>query len=173
MELRGIPQSRSLLFGVLVCTAIAIVAGLFAYFQWTRSKSIWPAIPPAIGVVMMVGMLSVLTLHSFKRERLVLDKVTKTAEHQTWSMLFGSRRSMTYPFDRIHSIAIQRSLESSGGGKGFPIRVTKARILISKPRRAIELDEVQSGSEGPVESLAKKVSEFLARPLERVGSHDD
>lgn len=173
MELRGIPQGRGLVFGFLICTGIAIVAGIFAYMGWVRGKSFWAGVGPAVGVVMMLFMMLALVLLSFQRERLVLDKVTKTVEHETWSLLIGTRKSKVYPFDKIAGVAVQRSLESPGGGRGFPIEVTKARLLISRPRRAIDLDEVQRGSVVPVEALALEVAEFLDKPLKALGSHEE
>lgn len=173
MELRGVPQGRGLVFAFAVCIGIGVVAGLFAYIEWTRAKSAWGAAMPALGAVMMLFMLVGLVLLSCRRERLVLDRVTRTAEHETWSLMVGTRKSRSYPFDRIHGVAIQRSLQSPGGGRGFPVEVTTARLLIAKPRRAIDLDEAQSTSPAPVEALAAEVAEFLGMPLKVLGSHEE
>jgi len=173
MELRGVPQGRSIPFGVLVCFGIAVAAGFFVSIQWTNSRSVWAVVPPALIVVFMGAMMVVLVLLWMKRERVVLDHVSKVVEHETWSLLWGSRKSRAYPFESIHGVRVQRSLESQGGGKGFPVEVVKARLLISRPRRAIELDEVQSGNRAPVEAIAREVAEFLGVPLEMTGGEDE
>lgn len=173
LELRGVPQGRSLVFGMVVCVAIAVVAGIFVWMALQRNKSVLAAVMPALGVLFMLGMLSVLVLASFRRERLVLDRVTKLAEHETWSLLFGSRKRHDYSFDRIAAVSIERTMQSPGGGRGFPTPVTRTRLLIDRPRRAIEMDEVQRGSDTPVEALAKEVADFLGCELRRIGSHDE
>lgn len=173
MELRGIPQGRGLIFGMLICLAIGGVAAVFAYIEYTRHKSTVFAAIPACGSVFMLLMFLGLVLLSFKRERLILDKVTKTAEHQTWSLLIGTRKTKTYPFDKIHSVTVERTMQSSGGRRGFPTRVTKARLLITRPRRAIDMDEAQSSGHKTVEELAKTVADFLDKPFTNTGKHDD
>lgn len=173
IELRGIPQGRGLLFGILCCLAIMLVAAFFTYFELVKAKSPWAAVPPAIGVVFMLVLMGILILLSFKRERLILDKVTQTAEHETWSLLIGTRKTKSYPFDRLAGVAVEKSLQARGGGRGFAVQVTKARLLITKPRRAIDLDEVQSGNPEPVIALATEISQFLGTPLKALGSHDE
>ncbi len=173
MELRGVPQGRGLVFAMSVCAGIAVVCGLFVAIGWTKKGPSAAAFVPGAGMVLMLLMLCVLVLLSFRRERLVFDKVTNTAEYETWNRLIGSRKVKSYPFDRIHGVAVERSLQAKGGGKGFPTQVTKARLLISRPRRAIDMDEVQSGSADPVEALAREVSEFLGCALTTMGSHEE
>ncbi len=173
MELRGIPQGRTLIFGMVITLAIAAGAAAFAYIEWVRAKSPWGAAMPAVAVLFMLAMFLVLFLASFKRERLVLDKVTKTAEYQTWSLLIGTRKTNTYPFDRIHSVTVERTMQSSGGRRGFPTPVTKARLLITRPRRAIDMDVAQSSGHKTVEALAKEVADFLGKSLTNTGKHDD
>lgn len=176
LELRGTPQGRGLVFGFVCCTGILIVSLLFSYVLYSQSRSLTAALGPGIASVFMLFMMTCLFLLSLKRERLTLDKVTRTATYETWSLLVGTHKSKTHPFDRIHAVAVERSLESPGGGKGFPIEVTKARLLILGPRggrRAIDLDEVQSGNPQPVEVLAQQVATFLDKPLQALGSHDE
>lgn len=176
LTLRGIPQGRRLVFGFLACIAILAVSLLFAYVLYSKSHSIRAAIGPLIGAGFMCFLLFCLILVSIRREQLTLDKVTRAATHETWSLLVGTRKSKSYHFDRIHAVAIERTLQAQGGGKGFPIQVTKARLLILGPRggrQAIDLDEVQSGIPAPVEVLAQQVATFLGKPLLPIGSHDE
>ena len=173
--LRGIPQGRGLIFGFFVCLTILIVGLIFAYILHSKSNSIRAAIGPLIGAGFMSCILLCLILASLKRERLTLDKVTQTATHETWSLLFGTRKSKSYHFDRIHAVAIEKTLQAQGGGKGFPIQVTKARLLILGPRggrQAVDLDEAQSGGPAQVEALAQAVAQFLNIPLKSLGSHE-
>ncbi len=171
--LEGVPQGRGLLFAALVCVGLAAGFALFTWYQWTVSQRLGPAIMPGIGTAFALFLGAAVAGFSLKRERLVLDREARGGVHTTWSVLFGLPKQVAFSFDRIHAVAIQKTYESSGGGKGFPIRVTKARLLLVKPRRAIDLDEVQNASTGELEALARDVREFLGVPAEELGSHGE
>lgn len=173
MVLEGVPRGRGLVFAALVCVALAGGFGLFTWFQWSHSHRVAPAIMPGIGTAFALFLGSAVAGFSMRRERLVLDRSARGGVHTTWSVLFGRPKQVTFAFERVHAVAIQKTLESSGGGKGFPIRVTKARLLLVGPRRAIDLDEVQNAKTDDLEALARDVREFLNVPAEELGSHDE
>lgn len=176
MELEGIPEGRGLLFAAFVSAGLAIVAGMFTFYIYIKSGSWTSAIMPGIGTAFGLFLFGFVFAMSLRRERLTLDKVIRTATHETWSLLAGSRKTVAYPFDKIKAASIERSLQSQGGGKGFPTEVTRARLLITKPRRAILLDETQGGGRKTVEeveALAKLVAEFVGVELRRMGKHDE
>jgi hypothetical protein len=175
LELTGTPQGRGLAFGMAVCLGIAVVAGLFVYHQWSTGSP-WGAVMPGVGGVFMLGIFAVLVLHSFRRERLVLDRSERRVEYSTWSLLWGSRKTKAYAYEKIHAVSVQKTLQAPGGGKGFPTTVYKARLLFTRPRRAIDLDEIQGGKPDEAVALAREVAGFLGvevKVMDFTGEEDD
>lgn len=168
MILYGRPCSKPWLF-VLGGLFIAGVGGAIMFKAGKPNIGMWIAIAFGVficGTMVVVGLDGV-----FRRERLTLDRTTKAATHETWSMLWGQRKSREYSLDKCVGTAVQRTLESSGGRRGFPIRVTKARLLFDKPRKAIDLFEVQNGSDEKPRAIAREVAEFLQLSVREIGSH--
>lgn len=131
---------------------------------------------PGIGTAFGLFLFGFVFAMSLRRESLVLDKAVHTATHSTWSLLASSRKDVVYQFDTIKAISVERSMRASGGGRGFSTRVTRARLLITKPRHAILLDETQGGGKKTVESveeLAWTVAEFLGVEARTMGKFDD
>lgn len=176
LELQGVPQGRGLWFAALVSAGLTIGAGMFTFYIFMNSGSWTSAIMPGIGTAFGVFLFCFVFAMALRRERLTIDKVTRTATHETWSLMAGSRKAVAYPFDRVAAASIERTLQSSGGGKGFPTEVTRARLLITKPRRAVLLDETQGGGKKTVEdveALARLVGEFVGVEVREMGKHDD
>ena len=106
------------------------------------------------------------------------DRVRRVATHATWSVLLGGRKEVEYPFEKIAATSIERSMQSAGGGKrsGMPTKVIRVRLLITKPRRAILMDETQGGGRktvDEVEALAKEVAEFLGVEVKGMGRNEE
>ena len=176
LELEGVPQGRGLWFAAFVSAALAIVFGMFTLYIYVKSNSWTSAIMPGIGTAFGLFLFCFVFAMSLRRERLTIDKVTRTATHATWSLLAGSRKEVAYPFDTIKAASIERSLQSQGGGKGFPTEVTRARLLITKPRRAILMDETQGGGKRTVEevgALARIVAEFVGVEVREMGRGEE
>lgn len=177
MELEGVPQSRGLLFSALVAAALSIVFGVFTFYLFMKSG--WTsAIMPGLGTLFGLFLFCFVFAMSLRRERLTLDRVSRVATHATWSVLLGGNRAVEYPFEKIAAVSIERSMQSVGGGKrsGMPTRVTRARLLITKPRRAVQLDETQGGGKKTVEeveAIAREVGAFLGVEVKEMGRHSD
>lgn len=176
MELEGVPQSRGLLFSALVAAALSIVFGMFTFYMYMKGGSWTSAIMPGIGTAFGLFLFCFVFAMSLRRERLSLDRVSRVATHATWSVLLGGNKAVEYPFEKIAAVSIERSMQSSGGKRGFPTRVTRARLLITKPRRAVQLDETQGGGKKTVEeveALAREVGLFLGVEVKEMGKHSD
>lgn len=173
LVLEGNPHARGMSLAFVVCVVMVTGTGWFTARGWTRSASVWDVIGPAAGLVFSVFLSVAVIGFSLRRERLTIDKVAKSATHRTWSVVFGRARERAYPMDRVHGVAVQRTMQSSGGGKGFPTQVTTARLLLTKPRKGIDLDEVQGGNPAPVIALASEVAAFLGVAVMQLGGHED
>jgi hypothetical protein len=176
LELEGVPQGRGLWFAAFVSAGLSIGAGMFTLYIYMTSNSWTSAIMPGIGTAFGLFLFCFVFAMSLRRERLTIDKVTRTATHATWSLLAGSRREVGYPFDKIQAASVERSMQSSGGRKGFSAKVTRARLLITKPRRAILMDESQGGGKKTIEeleALARLVAEFVGVEVREMGKHEE
>lgn len=175
MELEGVPEGRGLVLAWIVAGGLSVGFGMFTFYTFIKSG--WTsAIMPGIGTAFGLFLFSFVFAMSLRRERLTLDRVRRVATHATWSVLLGGRKEVEYPFEKIAAASIERSMQSSGGKKGFPTRVTRARLLITKPRRAIQLDETQGGGKKTVEeveALAREVAEFLGVEVKGMGRHEE
>lgn len=176
LELQGVPQGRGLWFAALVSAVLTIGAGMFTLYISMNSGSWTSSIMPGIGAAFGLFLFCFVFAMALRRESLTLDKVTRKGTHATWSLLAGSRKEVVYPFDTIKAASIERTMQSKGGGKGFATEVTRARLLITKPRRAVLLDETQGGRKKTVEeveALARLVGEFVGVEVREMGKHDD
>ena len=173
LVLEGNPHARGMLLAFVVCVVMVTGTGWFTARAWTRSGSVWDVVGPAAGLAISLFLSAAVIGFSLRRERLTIDKVSKSVTHRTWSVVFGRARERAYPRERVHGVAVQRTMQSPGGGKGFPTRVTTARLLLTKPRKGIELDEVQGGDPAPVIALAGEVAAFLGVPVTELGGHED
>jgi len=177
MELEGVPEGRGLVLAWIVAGGLCVAFGMFTFY--TFMKSGWTsAIMPGIGTLFGLFLFCFVFAMSLRRERLTLDRVSRVATHATWSVLLGGRKEVEYPFEKIAATSIERSMQSSGGGKrgGMPTKVTRVRLLITKPRRAIQLDETQGGGKKTVEeveALAREVAEFLGVEVKGMGRHEE
>jgi hypothetical protein len=152
---------------LVVGTAMAGGGTAFVWYNWTVGA---PAIGPFVagGAVALFGYGALIggfgTL--LTRDRLVLD-----LSHQTgrWTRrLFG--RDMAKPIDFelrfAKRVAIEPYTESTGSGRASgpgtgSVRKVRARLLVTKPRRAIVLDDGELGSLKRVRGVATAVAEFL------------
>lgn len=175
LELEGVPEGRGLWFAAFVSAGLTIVAGMFAFYVYLNSGSWTSAIMPGIGAAFGLFLFCFVFAMALRRESLTLDKVTEKGTHATWSLLAGSRKEFVFPFEKIAATSVERSPQSRGGGKGFPTEVTRARMLITKPRRAILLDETQGGGRKTVEeveALAREVAVFVGVEIRTMGAQD-
>ncbi len=178
LVLGGVPNLGFALLGGLV-VGPALMGGVAFFLYQTLKKpgtSVWSwDTLPLLGCGVFVLFLWSMALVQFlQRERLVLDRVLNTGEHShRW--LFGGRgKTTSFSLDRVHGVSIEH-YKSSGGGsrRSMPRDQKRARLLLTKPRRAILLESSEGGIDKRVEPVAREVSEWLKKEIVVMGSPDD
>lgn len=173
LVLAGLPHGVAWpLFGLALGSLFACVFGwLCAHHiqnaQWYNA--VMTALGAALGMLFIFACTDVLQ----QRERLELDRVHRRGTFLHRSHVRGTIRSFEFPFERIAAVSLEKDMQSPGGGKGFPTRVLRCRLLLQKPRRAILLDETQNQRDERIRRLAADVSEFLGTPIGESGRWDD
>jgi len=102
-------------------------------------------------------------------ESLELDTVTARGLYSLRSRVRGERKRLEFPLTRIHHISLEHRLEPDPSGQHLPRAALRARLLLDKPREAIELDDTQNRHEARVRALAGVVSEFLHANIVETG----
>lgn len=177
IELGGMPAAGfAMLGGFVVCPVLALGVSFFLWKEWTKPGAHWYSADVLIlfGAAAFIAFLwGVCAALFLRREWLVMDKVTQRGEHGTrwvWGTRIG--KSMEFDLDRIRHVALERYMSSGGGGRrggGLPRQQKRARLLLDKPRRAIALEDSESGLDSRVEPVAKGVAEWLGVEVRRMG----
>lgn len=180
--LSGPPGGKSTVILLLaVGTAFFAGAWLFGSASFGASSSSTPIafyiIPFVCGAIGAVAFFSGV-IATLSRDRLVLDKVTN--EGRWTRTCFGKALSKPIEFELRFAkhVKIERFTEAEPnapqGGTGGWTKKSRARLLISKPRRAIVLAEVERQNEPKIRETAQRVADFLELQLEGPsGSKDE
>lgn len=164
IELSGVPHlGFALLGGLVVCPVLATGVGYFLSVELQRSKGAWLDYRVILLGVTLVCVAAVWLLCGAlmcRRERLVLDRVTRKGEHST-GWVFGARDKVrAFSLDDIHSVTLEH-YKGSGGGNSMPVAQVRSRLLLVKPRRVIVLEDSESGMRGRVRPVAEAVAAWL------------
>ena len=107
---------------------------------------------------------------AFGRLRLDLNLATGRGEYQVRSPIIEAGKSANFDLKHVDSVSLERSTEWRPGREDGPeteATVWRARLRLTKPRRAIVLDETENNRLERVEAVAQEVADFLGKPLER------
>ncbi|MGP1347558.1 MAG: hypothetical protein ACTS3F_12950 [Phycisphaerales bacterium] len=146
--------------------------GLGNFFGNLMPKYGVPIICGAIGgIVFSFGVGSAVA-----RDRLVLDKVTNACSWTRTILGYPLSKPIEFELRFAKHVKIERFVETqpggpNGGGGGWSHK-SRARLLITKPRRAIVLDEGERQNEPRVRGVGEAVARFLDLPLEGPSADD-
>lgn len=174
--LEGIPGAGfALMGGLVVCPVLAGGAGFFLWQETAKVGASWwnADVLVLLGCCVFIAAMWGFCLSMFfRRERLVLDKVTKRGEHTTRWLWSGSGKRLEFDLDRIHSVSLE-FFKSSGGGRSMPKDHKRCRLRLEKPRRAIEIESSENGFSRRVEPVADELAAWIGINVTRVGNPDD
>ncbi|QDT67777.1 hypothetical protein MalM25_06810 [Planctomycetes bacterium MalM25] len=150
-----------LLFGV---TAMAMCAW-FAYTVAVETGNYVPILPLAIGFLfgLVFAWMGATTL-IVGRLKLTLDRLHEHGEYEVNSPIIEAGKPCRFHFKAIDSLVIESTFEArhkTNDTANFDARVSRLRLRLTKPRRAITLDETQNGQEQRLEKLGAEVAEWL------------
>lgn len=160
----GVPNlGFALLGGLAVCPVLAAGVGYFLSVELQRSKGAWLDFTVLLlGAVLLfvAGLWALCGALMCRRERLVLDRVTRKGEHSTGWVFGACERVRAFSLDDIHGVTLEH-YKGSGGGKSMPVAQVRSRLLLVKPRRVIVLEDSESGMRGRVRPAADAVAAWL------------
>jgi len=168
IELEGTPQGRGMRFGIAIALALVAGGSGFAILISRHSKSNVELLGVGLFIAFGLFLLAAILWLSLRRERLELDRRAGIGFHIQRHLISRRTTSTEFELSRVHAVAVERTEQASGGGRGFPITVHRARLLLLKPHAAIDLDEIQGGDPSSVEAIASRLARFLNVPVVRL-----
>ena len=128
-------------------------------------------LPVGTGIVIGLALFGVGVVQLFARERLVLDRSTGRGTYESNSPIVTTEKPFKFKLENVNSVVIsQENVETHVAGiePGMSeSKVCKAVLRVSKPRRAVTLDETQNGRTQRVSAVAEQVAGFLGKTVER------
>lgn len=109
MELRGAPQGRSILFGMVVTFGLVGIGLLFGAVLWPTARSWRDLVGIGVFVAFSASLLAIIAWMAFYRECLVLDRTLRKGTHTTRHLPTRSAREKRFGFERIRSVAVEKS----------------------------------------------------------------
>lgn len=165
--LTGVPAGRA---GVLGATLIGgvILAGIGAFGVALYREQGWGVPHIAMGFGMLLagaifvgGLVTLLVA----RERLTLDRTTRTVTYESRSPIVETERPFEAPLESIDSVVLSDRSEWRRSGDDDNSRkrveVWTASLRVRKPRRSVVLDVTENNREARVRALAEQVAAFL------------
>ncbi len=167
LVLRGTPGGR---LAVMALTAIGLALtaaiGYFAFALYDASKGLaWGHLPLALGlgIGQLLFWAGAVTL-AVGRLSLVLDRATGEGVYSVRSPIIDAGRPCRFRLEniaRLEMTATEEARPEVGDGARFDATVVKLRLLVSRPRCAITLDETQNGNVQRIEKLRDAVANWL------------
>ncbi|MDX9911639.1 MAG: hypothetical protein RBS39_07405 [Phycisphaerales bacterium] len=172
LVLRGIPGGVGWLvfatfLGVLFSVVFSVVCVHLLRTSGFGFRVVMTALGVALGLLFLVfGVVSL----AVGRESLSLDKVNGKGRYHSRSPIIDVPKPFEFSLESIKHVSIERYTERNpgGGGRGGGMSshdACRARLLISKPRRAVVLDETSNGRDARVRTIADRVAVFLDLPV--------
>ncbi|MEQ8768995.1 MAG: hypothetical protein RIB60_00645 [Phycisphaerales bacterium] len=169
LVLAGVPGSVAwMIFATILGAALLGILGTVAYQMFVANGFVAPHIALAVGIVIggVIFVMGVVTL-AVGRLRLELDLVTQKGSYKVTSPIVDAGKPCEFELKHVNSVSLERFVESRSHGASGPetgtgtAQIVRARLRVSKPRRAIVLDETENGQDERVERVATTVAEFL------------
>lgn len=173
MRLVGVPGGRGwmLVLSVFGAVATAAVTGFAVALYRENDGFALPHLMLAFGFVLaQVFLWTGLVTLIVGRISLELDRSTGMGEYRVRSPIVEAGKPCRFELTRVAAVALEAAREwrpGHNGGAGRDVVVTRARLRITKPRRAITLDETENQRLKRVRTIAEVVAAFLDVPLER------
>jgi hypothetical protein len=181
LVLAGIPGSAGwMVFAMLLGL---LFTGAFGALTWHNfQKGGFGRDVVACGIGTALGQLffwtGLVTL-AVGRESLELDKgPNPVGRYRSRSPIVTVQKPFDFDLAQVHAVSVERLTERHrGGGRrgggASEVDVIRARLLISKPRRAVTLDESSNGRDERVITVGRTVAEFLGVPIEETDRRTD
>ena len=166
LVLKGTPGGMHWMFA-LIAFGVGMMA-LTAWFAYTiaiETENYFPVLPLAVGFLfgLVFAWIGATTL-IYGRLKLTLDRLHEHGEYEVNSPIIEAGKPCRFHLDAIHSLVIESAHEArhkTDDTANFDAKVSRLRLRLTKPRRAITLDETENGQEARLEKLGAEVAEWL------------
>lgn len=151
---------------LLLAVGTAMTAGgtLFVWHLWTAGETM-PML--AAGVVGLFGVGALLggigTMVT--RDRLELDRVTRSGRWTRRMLGWTLKRPIEFEFDRAREVTLSEYVDSSPDQRGASVLKVRARLYVTKPRRKIVLAEAERQNIARVRAVADAVAGMLGQAV--------
>jgi|TARA_B110000914_G_scaffold219960_1_gene229321 hypothetical protein len=171
LELGGVAGTlRWMVALLLIGGAIMTSCGIFALKLWQEEGPVMFLVPVGSGVLIGLALFGVGLVQLFASERLILDRSAGRGSYESNSPIVTTEKPFKFKLTSINSIVITQetveapvALTQSGMSEST---VCKAVLRVTKPRRAVTLDETQNGRVERVTKIAEQVADFLGETVE-------
>lgn len=156
---------------IMIGVGIAMACGAFAWMTWKAEGPGMYLLPLGIGGLIGLAMFGVGVVQLFARERLVLDRATGRGTYESSSPIVTTGKPFKFKLADVDSVVMTTETIDTNVTAGSPgigeTKVCKAVLRVTKPRRAVTLDETQNGRTERVTAMAGRVAGFLGKTVER------
>jgi hypothetical protein len=170
LVLTGIPGRRVWMivlccFGLLLTVAVGYIA-VVLYEE--RGVLTLAHLPLCIGLLIaqVIFWTGAVTL-AVGRLTLILDTTPGVGEYRIRSPIVEAGKPCSFKLEHVDSIALEATNETRPGNQ-MDATVHRVRLRLTRPRRAITLDETENNRLERLETLAKQVANFLGKTPVRV-----
>lgn len=179
MRLAGVPGGVGwMIFATLLGLLFTAAFGWFALAQYRSGGIGFGVVMCSLGVLLgQLFMWTGIVTLAVARESLELDTRAGGGRYRSRSPIVDVPKPFEFDLSNVHAVSIERYTERSPGGRRgggmSEMDVCRARLLISKPRRAVTMDQTSNHRDQRVISLATQVAEFLGVPMEETDRRRD
>lgn len=168
LVLRGVPGGTVwMVFCLLLGLAVMAAAVGFASATYDGASGALnlQLIPLGIGVLMGLAffLIGAVTL-AVGRVELTLDRVTGEGIYEVCSPIVEAGKPCRFRLEHIARLELKATEEArppDADGEQFDAQVVRLRLLVTRPRRTIVLDETQNGRVQRVQRTAEAVAAWL------------
>lgn len=155
----------------LIGSGIVAACCSFGWTLWNEEGAGMFLLPIGTGILIGLALFAVGVVQLFAREKLVLDRSTGRGAYESNSPIVTTGKPFKFKLENVDSVVITEETIETHMAAGEPgmseSKVCKATLRVTKPRRAVTLDETQNGRIQRVTSIAEQVSKFLGKTVER------
>jgi len=156
---------------IVIGDGIAMACGAFAWIVWNAEGPGMYLLPLGIGALIGLALFGVGVVQLFARERLVLDRATGRGTYESNSPIVATGKPFKFKLADVDSVVMTTETVETHASVGRPgigeTKVRQAVLRVTKPRRAVTLDETQNGRTERVTAIADQVARFLGKTVER------
>lgn len=160
LALSGVPHTAGwMLIALGIGVLLTAVPAIFAHVAF-QAGQIFGGVMMSLGTLMGSCLVGFALTQLLTRERVVLDKVTRTGVHSRQLLTLKPKELLRFDFDRVAKVEVVRRTEKHQEGPGEN-QLCDVELRIRKPRRSVRLIQVADHKRERAMEMAAEVSLYL------------